>query len=216
MVEEDFFIFRPWGIFLVSKSKFDKIPEKDCSSMNGRIENRAFTLLELLVVISIIALLTGILVPSISKVRAMAKSTVCKSNLHAAAAGFRMYLDEYDDLMPPAARYPSLEINDKKPIAEFLEPFMGGPKSLLCPADDGHKRDDYTVRYYESEGSSYEYQEALGGKRVDETYLTNEIGMSERNVHVIYDYDHFHGKKDRRGSVNYLYSDGHIGDRKGN
>lgn len=172
-------------------------------------------MLELLVVISIIALLTSILVPSLAKVKSVAKRTVCKSNLHSAAVGFRMYLDEYDDYMPPAARYPSLGLNDKKPVAEFLAPFLGGPKTLLCPADNGHKRPDYAERYFESEGASYEYMEALGGNRVADTYLTDDLGFNERSIHVLYDYDHFHGAKGKKGSVNYLYSDGHIGDRAG-
>ncbi len=184
--------------------------------MIERIRNQGFTLLELLVVIGIIALLTSILVPSLAKVKSVAKRTVCLSNLHSAAVGFRMYLEEYNDYMPPAARYPSLGLNNKKPIAEFLGPFLGSPKSLRCPADDGHKRPDYTERYFVSEGSSYEYMEALGGKRVDDTYLTGNLGFNERDVHIIYDYDHFHGKKGKKGSVNYLYSDGQIGDRRGN
>ena len=184
--------------------------------MDERIGHRGFTLLELLVVIGIIALLAGILLPCLSKAKSYAKRISCKSNLHSAAAAFRMYLDEYNDYMPPAARYPSLNINDKRPIAEFLMPFITGSKSLCCPADNGHKRKNYTERYYESEGSSYEYMEALGGKWVDDTYLTGNLGFNERDVHIIYDYDHFHGKKGKKGSVNYLYADGQIGDRTGN
>ena len=172
-----------------------------------------FTLLELLVVISLVAMLIGILVPSLKKAKALTKSTVCKSNLRAAAVGFRMYLDEYDDYMPPAARYPSLGINNLKPIAEFLRPFLSGPKSLRCPADSRHMRDDSDRNYFETEDSSYEYNQDIGGQRVKNTFFSKDLGFSERDIQVIYDYASFHKKKGKPGAVNYLYADGHVGDK---
>lgn len=62
----------------------------------------AFTLLELLTVVGIIALLIGILVPALSSARAHAKANVCISHLKGIGTGFEVYLNENDDQFPPA------------------------------------------------------------------------------------------------------------------
>ncbi len=55
---------------------------------------QAFTLVELLVVIGIIALLISILLPALTKARAAAQSTVCLSNLHQIMLGARVYITD--------------------------------------------------------------------------------------------------------------------------
>ncbi|MFH0982703.1 MAG: prepilin-type N-terminal cleavage/methylation domain-containing protein [Planctomycetota bacterium] len=61
---------------------------------------RAFTLVELLVVVSIIALLIAILLPSLQKARAQAKDAVCRSNLHQLAISVHYYVSENGDQIP--------------------------------------------------------------------------------------------------------------------
>ena len=60
-------------------------------------EQRGFTLVELLVVISIIALLMGILLPVLSKARKQARDVVCKSNLRQWATILSAYAYDNDD-----------------------------------------------------------------------------------------------------------------------
>ena len=62
--------------------------------------NRAFTLIELLIVIVIIAVLAAILFPVFVQAREKARQTVCLSNLRQIGLGMMQYVQDYDELYP--------------------------------------------------------------------------------------------------------------------
>ncbi|MDX2132261.1 MAG: type II secretion system protein [Planctomycetota bacterium] len=64
-------------------------------------QGRAFTLIELLVVIAIIAVLIGILVPTLASVRAGGRLVVCSSNLRQQGVFMLTYAQESRERLPP-------------------------------------------------------------------------------------------------------------------
>ena len=177
--------------------------------------NKGFTLVELLVVISIIAMLLGILFPALAGARQSARKVTCKSNLHGCAVAFRMYLDENNNTMPSAVYLPTIPTDKEKeqnlqPISKIMAKYLSGSEALKCPGDKGGE-------YFTEQGSSYEYDIILNGIRLDKKEITIErfghsITVPLAEIYVMRDYDAFHGKEDEKGSVMYFYADNLISD----
>jgi len=105
---------------------------------------RAFTLIELLVVIAIIAVLTGLLLPSLAKARETARTVVCKQRCRELGMATIFYAADHRDRIWPIVinpqgqeRYTWARIYDQStrrftpgPVWDYLE---GADKVLECP-----------------------------------------------------------------------------------
>src|SRR5438552_8192601 len=69
---------------------------------NARHDASAFTLVELLVVIGIIAVLVAILLPTLNRARRAAHTAQCASNMRQIATGLLMYINANKGVNPPA------------------------------------------------------------------------------------------------------------------
>jgi prepilin-type N-terminal cleavage/methylation domain-containing protein/prepilin-type processing-associated H-X9-DG protein len=86
---------------------------------------KAFTLVELLVVIAIIAILASLLAGGIAKGKAAADSAVCKNNLHQLDVAVRMYVNACGAYPTVRALGPPPYPPTKK-LPELLEPYLDG------------------------------------------------------------------------------------------
>ncbi len=68
------------------------------------MKRKGFTLVELLVVIAVIALLMGILMPALAKVRQIAQRIMCGTNLSGIAKAMQVYANDYEDDLPRGGR----------------------------------------------------------------------------------------------------------------
>ena len=123
---------------------------------------RAFTLVELLVVIGIIAILIAVLLPVISMARQQAKAAQCVSNVRQIATAALMYAQERKFYVSFVAASGSQPARDRK---ELLFPYIqhgannkdtAGSQVWTCPANDQVDLE-----------ASYGFNTNLNGKRLE-------------------------------------------------
>lgn len=68
--------------------------------VNARAQHGGFTLVELLIVVSVVALLASILVPSLTRAKVLAAEVKCGSNLHQVGNAVRTYVSMHRLAMP--------------------------------------------------------------------------------------------------------------------
>ena len=130
--------------------------------------------------ISIIALLIGILLPALGAARESARNVACLANMRGLGTGLQLYLNDSDDLYPfvtPIADSTTDNTNDIS-LLDVMDAYVDAPKPrkvdpddddspwiveqpYRCPADRGSDDPDDPRPAHEAFGSSYDYGPAF-------------------------------------------------------
>lgn len=105
----------------------------------------AFTLVELLVVISIIAILAALTLPALSKAQESSRIAHCSNNLNQIGKGIQMYADANKDFLPRL-----FGDNTYASWANRLMEYVGSSNLFLCMSDSRTPGD----RTYSANGSA--------------------------------------------------------------
>lgn len=187
-------------------------------------DRRGFSLIELLVVISIVAILVGIMLPALAVVRAKATQTACASNLHQIGLALEMYAGDFKDMFP-YAQYNGPGIADP-----------GTPPKPTFPEAMDHYlpyRDPQTARVYECPGDSvvfpvttmsYYYSSwVLAGEtlsEIEDRWFVRRMNWNASRIRVMTDFDGNEIALDNGETLepgffhrerNHLFADGRVG-----
>lgn len=201
---------------------------------------RAFTLLELLVVMAILAVVATLSISAIGKSRLAGMQATCNSNLRAIGAAMNLYTADHDGELPGTAH-----ADERESWVYSLAPYVGKLDEIrICPADPmaAQRREAKGTSYTLNEYTSVPLMDPFG--RIKESFchrsrLTSpaqtitvmigadglDVGVSSDHTHsrnwrnwaaVLADIqpDRFHlgsPSPDRTlGTANYLFADGHV------
>jgi prepilin-type processing-associated H-X9-DG protein/prepilin-type N-terminal cleavage/methylation domain-containing protein len=184
-----------------------------------------FSLVELLVVIGIIAVLIGLLMPSLARARRQAKTVQCQSNLRQVGQALVMYAQRWNGWVYPPGLGAWMENggniverpkDDRWPVHVF-KPAVYNPPVMLCPSDENpmfeHSyilNDNRLLKLGDKDFGGLTSSEyiVVGEKKTEEADYYSGVGpdVHDPAVNVVYEaYRHGLGV----GS-NYLFFDWHV------
>lgn len=137
---------------------------------------RAFTLVELLVVIAIIGVLIGLLLPAVQAARQAARRIQCANNLKQIGLAMHMHCNTYGGKFPRST-HGTMEF--EKTWIYTLAPFMENVDSVrICPEDPRGREK------LENQGTSYILNEYICEPGVDEARNINFLQSTSRTIVV--------------------------------
>jgi prepilin-type processing-associated H-X9-DG protein/prepilin-type N-terminal cleavage/methylation domain-containing protein len=163
--------------------------------MNRRA--RAFTVLELLVVVALLALLSALLLPVYHRVVAGGQATACIGNLRQIGVGLAAYLADNNNTMPVLKTARERLSDDAPVIDNTLDRYVKAKAVFACPAD---------AKFAAASGTSYVWNVALNGQALGSLNFLGLVDVQSR-IPILADKEGFHPYTENK--VNILYADGH-------
>ena len=99
------------------------------------MSHTAFTFVELLVVLAVVAVLVALSVPIYARVTQSSRAVACMSNLRQLGGGLQLYLNEHNMVMPTLGAARADKNAAGAYIDNTLNAYATDPKVFACPAD---------------------------------------------------------------------------------
>jgi prepilin-type N-terminal cleavage/methylation domain-containing protein/prepilin-type processing-associated H-X9-DG protein len=168
------------------RNRVERFSDTGCTRQRAgcRRHRCAFTLIEILVVVAIIALLVAILLPSLKRVKDTSKDVVCRSNMRQILIGIATYAASARDRFPtPAVCYDSYD-DDPTQIMYRVDPvgvwgynkanrysprkakqffrYVQAEQAWICPMDSG--TEGYETNYEDAPGLEQGFSYSLNAR----------------------------------------------------
>ena len=169
---------------------------------NRRASFAAFTLVELMVTIAIIAVLASLLLPVLGRSQESGRTTFCQGNLHQIGLALQLYTGDNQNTMPIMYDFTNgAPASNQLTINLVLAPQLASTNVLCCPSDN--------QMLFQSSGSSYGWNYLLNGENADRLHMMGLPPVNTR-IPLVFDKTGFHAILGTNHAQNYLYADGHI------
>jgi prepilin-type N-terminal cleavage/methylation domain-containing protein len=188
---------------------------KETNNMN----TKAFTLVELLVVIVLIAILSAMLFPVFTRAREKARQSGCLSNLRQIGMAYMLYTSDYDGYFPYAVSFGAkLDTTGSSPdeyqkileaplITNVLQPYIKSKEIFHDPSENGtHNLYGKQIKpnYFTIYGSSYNFDYELGFKEHNESEINPSTHYISGDIESQWHFPDWYGF----GLV--VFADGHV------
>ncbi len=147
----------------------------------------AFTLIELLIVIAIIAILAAMLLPALQNAKDQAKKAVCIGNLKQVGAGMLMYVDDFNDNWPSpmlwaaGGRYAAINATVTGLGLLYTGDYVKSHNSFYCPSCVSRSTGDLTISKTKFDSTLVDAAKAL-----TVTYWLSRTWDGDSTGHLVY------------------------------
>ena len=185
------------------------------------MKHRAFTWIEIAVILSVLGIIAAILWPALPRNYPVPKRAICQSNLKQIGLAFHQYVQDYDEKFPQVAS--SGTTGQAYGWADALQPYLKSTQVYQCPAEPTplQSTPDPTQAGY----TDYWFNSNLSGvpeKKLNAealTILSGDGNTGKGGTDACYAKSHLPSawRTDQKSPVwrhpdgaNYLFADGHV------